>query len=151
MKRTGSTTSIVVATIAGLAVLGVAGYRMMAGDCSSCAITGNEAAVQAVASEGDSCCALKAETTEATLVATEGAESCCGGCDSEAKASCDDAKDCGSTCSSEGAQVELISTETAGDCADACGDACAGDACGVDAEACCGKCEKGQELAKAPQ
>lgn len=143
MKRKGSTTSIVIATIAGLSVLGIAGYRMMAGDCGSCAITGNEVAAvsTATATESD-CggCALCPDSAEATLVATEAATSDCGGCESAV------AKDCGSTCSDEAA-VQAVSTEAASDC----GSACAGDACGVDAEACCGKCDKGQELAKAPQ
>lgn len=141
MQRKGSTTSIIVATVAGLAVLGVAGYRMMAGDCSSCAITGNEVAAVSTTTESD-CggCALCPDSAEATLVSTEAATSDCGGCESAA------AKACGSSCSDEAA-VQAVSTEAASEC----GSACAGDACGVDAEACCGKCDKGQELAKAPQ
>lgn len=151
MKRTGSTTSIVIATIAGLSVLGVAGYRMMSGDCGACAITGNEVTATTVASEGDGCCALceGEKETEATLVSTE--ESCESACSGEKAASCDSAKSCDTACSGETAQVEMISTEAGSDCADVCGDACAGDACGTDAEACCGGCDKGQELAKAPQ
>jgi len=153
MNRKGSTTSIVIATIAGLSVLGVAGYRMMAGDCGSCAITGNEtAAVQTVAAEGDSCCALKAESTAAaTLVATE-TGACSDKADCGSMAACETKSDCASSCSGEIAEVELISTTTEStDCGDVCGSACAGDACGEDADACCGKCDKGQELAKAPQ
>ena len=149
MIRTGSTTSIVVATVAGLAVLGVAGYRMMAGDCSSCAITGAEiSVVETAATKADGCCALMGDSAEATLVATEGTSCSTSACDSEAKAACGEATSC---CSSDAGAVEMVSTEAAGDSATTCGDACAGDACGVDAEACCGKCDKGQELAKAPQ
>jgi hypothetical protein len=150
MKRKGSTTSIVIATIAGLSVLGVAGYRMMSGDCSACAVTGTEAAVvQTVAAEGDSCCALKAgASTDATLVSTEAKGDVIGGC--ETGMSCESA--CSGEVAQGQAQVEMIST-TAGEAekADACGEACAGDACGKDADACCGKCEAGKELAKAPQ
>ncbi|MEQ8317699.1 MAG: hypothetical protein RIE77_02595 [Phycisphaerales bacterium] len=152
MKRTGSTTSIVIATIAGLSVLGVAGYRMMSGDCGACAVTGNEVTTAAVATESDcgSCCALmEGAETEATLVST--GESCESACSGEKAASCDSAKNCDTACSGEAAEVEMISTEATADCADACGDACAGDACGTDADACCGKCEAGKELAKAPQ
>lgn len=156
MKRKGSTTSIVIATIAGLSVLGIAGYRMMAGDCSSCAITGNEVSTQTVAAEGDSCCALKAGA-EATMVSTETAaegDSCCAS-KAEMVGACETGASCETPCADKaaaGAEVEMISTTTehADDCGD-CGDACAGDACGEDADQCCGKCEKGQELAKAPQ
>lgn len=153
MKRTGSTTSIVIATIAGLSVLGVAGYRMMSGDCSSCAITGAEVTTTAVAAEGDSCCALMegAKSTEATLVST--GEAATDGCCAEEKVagSCETGASCETSCSGDAAQVEMISTEAGEAAADVCGDACAGDACGKDAEACCGKCEAGKELAKAPQ
>lgn len=147
MKRKGSTTSIVIATIAGLSVLGIAGYRMMAGDCGACAITGTEAAaVQTVAAEGDSCCPLKAsDQGAATMVSTEAGESC-----SSAKTCSDQPKEasaCATSCSGEAAEVKMASTDAAADC----GSACAGDACGTDADKCCGKCEKGQELAKAPQ
>ena len=146
MIRKGSTTSIVIATVAGLSVLGVAGYRMM-GDCGSCAITGNEtAAVQTVAAEGDSCCPLKTEgAPQPVLVATE-ADTCASACSDVKAASCDSATACETSCSDK-AEVEMVATEAASEC----GSACAGDACGVDAEACCGKCDKGQELAKAPQ
>lgn len=145
MKRKGSTTSIVIATIAGLSVLGVAGYRMMSGDCSSCAVTGTDAAaVQTVAAEGDSCCALKAGAADATLVSSEAKGEIIGGCET--------GMGCESACSGEDAQVEMIAhTAEHADHADACGEACAGDACGKDADACCGKCEAGKELAKAPQ
>ncbi len=152
MFRKGSTTSIVIATIAGLSVLGIAGYRMMAGDCSSCAITGNEAATVAASVESD-CggCAMCAGETEATMVSvetTDCADACGDSCGD--KAACESA--CGSECSGEAAEVEMISTTTeAGDCADVCGDACAGSDCGTDAESCCGGCDKAQELAKAPQ
>ncbi|GIW74278.1 MAG: hypothetical protein KatS3mg103_0800 [Phycisphaerales bacterium] len=140
MKRTGSTTSIVVATIAGLAVLGIAGYRMMAGDCSSCALTDTDTtAVQPVAAEGQGGCCPLTDAAGTQAVATE-AGTCA-----------DKAGECGSTCADQAA-VQAVATEATGDdCADACGDACAGDACGTDPEACCGKCEKGQELAKAPK
>ncbi len=154
MKRTGSTTSIVIATIAGLSVLGIAGYRMMSGDCSACAVTGNEVTTTAVAAEGDGCCALcdSSKEAEATLVSTgESCDSCESSCGGEKAASCDADASCDSACSGEATQVEMISTEAGSDCADACGDACAGDACGTDADACCGKCEAGKELAKAPQ
>ena len=168
MKRTGSTTSIVIATIAGLSVLGIAGYRMMSGDCGACAVTGNEVTTTAVATEGDcgSCCALMegAKETEATLVSTgESCESSCsdkGSCSGDAAQvemisttgeSCESSCSDKGSCSGDAAQVEMISTEAGSDCADACGDACAGDACGTDADACCGKCEAGKELAKAPQ
>ena len=152
MYRKGSTTSIVIATIAGLSVLGIAGYRMMAGDCGSCAITGNEAATVSASIESD-CggCALCPGEAEATLVAVDGKD-CSDACGDSCgdKASCD--SDCGAACSDEGAEVEMISTTAeGGDCGDVCGDACAGDDCGTDAEACCGECDKGQELAKAPQ
>lgn len=163
MKRKGSTTSIVIATIAGLSVLGIAGYRIMSGDCSSCAITGAEVSTTAVAAKGDSCCPLKADSdATATLVAT--GESCESACSD--KASCSDKaaqaelvsttteKSCESACSEKAScsdkatQVEMISTTTE---ASECGSACAGDACGKDADACCGKCDAGKELAKAPQ
>ncbi|MEO1278488.1 MAG: hypothetical protein AAFV77_06005 [Planctomycetota bacterium] len=154
MFRKGSTTSIVIATIAGLSVLGIAGYRMMAGDCGSCAITGAEAATVATHSEGDcgGCAMCSGEgEVEATLVAVEGkdcADACGDSCGD--KASCD--SDCGAACSGEAAEVEMISTTAeSGDCADVCGDACAGKDCGTDSEACCGGCDKAQELAKAPQ
>ncbi len=147
MIRKGSTTSIVIATIAGLSVLGVAGYRMMSGDCGACAVTGTEAAVQSVATEGDSCCPLKgASESTATLVSTEAGDSCSAAmtCSGEIK----EASACESTCSGEGAEVEMISTTSEAEC----GTECAGEAaCGTDAKECCGKCEKAQELAKAPQ
>ncbi len=170
MKRKGSTTSIVIATIAGLSVLGIAGYRMMSGDCSTCAISGAEVSTTTVSTEstGDSCCALKAGSeSTATLVATEAAgESCsgekacgmetsCSGGAAKAELVSTTAESCESSCSEkaacegEAAQVEMISTTT--EAADECGSACAGDACGKDADACCGKCEAGKELAKAPQ
>lgn len=169
MKRKGSTTSIVIATIAGLSVLGVAGYRMMSGDCSTCPISGTEMNAQAVSTEstGDSCCALKAGSeSTATLVATDaagescGTESACGmetACTDKAAEvemisttteSCESSCSEKTSCSSEAAEVEMISTTTE---AAECGSACAGDACGEDADACCGKCEAGKELAKAPQ
>ena len=184
MKRKGSTTSIVIATIAGLSVLGVAGYRMMSGDCSTCPISGTEMEAQTVATEGagDSCCPLKtgSEST-ATLVSTEAGESCSTKSSCSMETSCTDkaAESCETSCSDEGAQVEMISTTTEScetscseksSCssegaatgaqvemisttteAEECGSACAGDACGKDADACCGKCEAGKELAKAPQ
>lgn len=171
MKRKGSTTSIVIATIAGLSVLGVAGYRMMAGECSTCPISGTEMEAQTVATEdtGDSCCPLKSGSeSTATLVASGAAsgstcgmetacsdkavESCESACSGEAAQvemisttteSCESSCSEKSTCSDEAAQVEMISTTT--EAAD-CGSVCAGDACGKDADACCGKCEKGEEL-----
>lgn len=150
MKRKGSTTSIVIATVAGLAVLGVAGYNMITGNCSSCVITGTPTSTTTVAAttDCDGCCPLKDATDgQATLVATTG-DSCAlsTACDAGTKAACDSAAKtaCETACS--GAEVQTVATE-----AKECGTACAGDACGVDADACCGKCEKGQELAKAPQ
>ncbi|MFI4917491.1 MAG: hypothetical protein ACIAS6_13415 [Phycisphaerales bacterium JB060] len=171
MKRKGSTTSIVIATIAGLSVLGVAGYRMMSGDCSSCAITGVEATAAttvATQSTGDSCCPLTdgQKQIEATPVATEAAGESCSGekacgmetaCSDKAAQvemvsttgeSCEVACSEKAACEGDAAQVELVSTTTE---ASDCGSACAGDACGKDADACCGKCEAGKELAKAPQ
>lgn len=140
MKRKGSTTSIIIATVAGLAVLGVAGYRMMSGDCSSCDV---KAAPQAavVSTSGDDCCPLKGGCdAEATLVSA-------GSCDKTSECATACATACETACSGE---AKTVATD-AKDCETACGTACAGDACGVDAEACCGKCEKGKELAKAPQ
>lgn len=170
MKRKGSTTSIVIATIAGLSVLGVAGYRMMSGDCSSCAITGVEATATTVATQGtgDSCCPLTdgQKQAEATPVAAEtngrmcGSEKACGmetACTDKADQvemvsttaeSCEIACSDKAACEGETAEVQMVSTT--GQASD-CGSACAGDACGKDADACCGKCDAGKELAKAPE
>ncbi|MGD1917032.1 MAG: hypothetical protein ACFCBV_12715 [Phycisphaerales bacterium] len=150
MFRKGSTTSIVIATIAGLSVLGIAGYRMMAGDCGSCAITGADAATVATHSEGDcgGCAMCSGEgEVEATLVAVEG-EACADACGDTCgeKAACD--SDCGAACSGEGAEVEMISPTTeAGECAESCSES----DCGEKSDCCGGECEASTELAKAPQ
>lgn len=147
MKRKGSTTSIVIATVAGLAVLGVAGYRMVSGDCSSCAIsgliTGGSATTVAapIAAEGDACCALKAgcetEATAVTTVATEGEACGAGACDKAVESCSAAAAACETACSGEA--VQTVATE-----AEACGSTCSD-------KPACGSEEAPVELVKAPQ
>lgn len=142
MNNRGSSLVSTVLAVAAAAGVGVAGYFMLAGNCSSCTTTTADAVMPVAAAsavEGDSCCAGEsAEAVVQTVAAVEG-ESCCA---AEAKAECevvceDGAEACETAC--EGAaQAEVpadaqpVSLVTEGS---SCSDASA-EACSVEKEAC---------------
>lgn len=134
MKNRGSSLTSVVLAVAAAVGVGVGGYFVLGGECTSCETETAAATTVAATEEGESCCDVEGAAVE--TVAMEG-ESCC---DAEAKADCDaatecadkadcdsatecaDKTDCETACSAEG-MAETVALEgeacsTATDCAD---------------------------------
>ncbi|QYU70086.1 hypothetical protein J4558_08195 [Leptolyngbya sp. 15MV] len=119
--RKGSSLFSAVLAVAGVAALGVLGYRMMGG-CTSCE-TGTNAALVAETTKADGCCALG----NATKVATSEKSGCCGSGVTQVaktegscgdKTACTEKASCGekSACTSGVSQVNATTAKT---CAEA--------------------------------
>lgn len=143
MNNRGSSLVSTVLAVAAAAGVGVAGYFMIAGDCSSCTTDVAAATPVAAAVEGDSCCGTEGAVVETVAAASDmgccaaGTEACCEG---------ENAESCEIKCDAEGA-AETVSLTTDAACADkaeACAEMAAdcadkAEACTESAEACEGK------------
>jgi len=120
-QRKGSGSVSIIATVAGLAVMGVAGYNLMMGDCSSCVFSGSDAPTTTAttvattsSSDKDGACALGGCSSEsapaAELVATtESADGACGA-DKLAEGACGLSQACGDK-TADTADAQLVSAE----------------------------------------
>ena len=74
--RFGSSSSLPLIAVVLVGGLGIAGYRMMSGDCSSCSPDTNTAATTVAAGES-SCCADLNKAGSVMAAQTETSSSCC--------------------------------------------------------------------------